>query len=56
MKKKIKVSYTMSPDILAKMRAEAERRGLSVSVFVQLAVEEYLKKGDNDNGAKVNAK
>lgn len=53
MKKKIKVSYTLSPDLVAKMTDAADKRGLSKSVFIQLAIEKYLEEGENSNIVKV---
>lgn len=52
MRKKIKVSYTLPPALVETMKAAAEQRGLSASVFIQLAIEEYLKGGHN-NAVKV---
>lgn len=53
MRKKIKVSYTLPPALVAKMKAAAEQRGLAASTFVQLAIEKYLKEGDNSNIVEV---
>lgn len=56
MKKRIKVSYSLPPDLIEAMKAVAERRGLSASVFVQLAIENYLKGDSNNNNVEVKAK
>jgi hypothetical protein len=34
----------LSPDLLAKIRAEADRRGMTVTGFIELSVENQLNK------------
>ncbi len=45
---KKKVSFTLSDNIISELKKISQDRQLSRSVLVQLALEEYFKKGESN--------
>lgn len=47
--KRKQVAYTLPEAMVKQVREEAKKRHLNMSVFVQLALEEYLRKEERND-------
>lgn len=43
-RKRQKVSYTMPPNVIEKLKEHSKKTNINMSVLVQLAIEDYLRK------------
>lgn len=49
MEKRKQVAYTLPETIIQKVKEKSKERHLNMSVFVQLALEEYLRKEEKSD-------